>query len=250
VFNRAWVRWDRALFRDGHNVCLFVGEPDDAAEGRLGLGLPDRGRHAAAHYEFVGYVVPRDPAELADREQVRARLGYDARALVVASIGGTAIGRELLELCAQAQPLIRRELPAARMVLVCGPDLDPSTMARDIAEAGDEGIEVRGFVPDLYEHFAACDVAVVQGGGTSTIELTALRRPFIYFPLEGHFEQEHDVAARLARQHAGVRMTRSRTTPESLAAAVVGQFGTVAGYPPIPVEGARKAARLILARLA
>jgi UDP-N-acetylglucosamine:LPS N-acetylglucosamine transferase len=249
VLNQSWVRWDRALFRDGRNSCLFVGEPDDAV-GRLGLGLPDRRRHAAAHYEFLGYVVPCDPAELADRHQVRARLGYDARPLIVASIGGTAIGRELLELCAQAQPLIRRELPAAHMVLVCGPDLDPATVARDIGEAGDEGIDLRGFVTDLYEHFAACDVAVVQGGGTSTTELTALRRPFVYFPLEGHFEQEHDVAARLARHCAGVRMTRSRTTPERLAAVVVGQFGAVASYPPIPVDGAGKAARLILARLA
>ena len=58
-------------------------------------------------------------------------------------------------------------------------------------------------MPRLYEHFAACDVAVVQGGGTSTLELTALRPPFVYFPLEGHAEQTLVVAKRLARQGAG-----------------------------------------------
>ena len=34
---------------------------------------------------------------------------------------------------------------------------------------------------DLYRHLA-CDLAVVQGGLTTAMELTANRRPFIYFP--------------------------------------------------------------------
>lgn len=33
------------------------------------------------------------------------------------------------------------------------------------------------------------DLAIIQGGATSAIELTALRKPFIYFPIEKHFEQ-------------------------------------------------------------
>ena len=239
-FNFTWRRWDRRLFRDGRNLCLFVGEAEDVPDRGLGLGLPNRRRHAEAHYTFLGYVLPFHPSEYSDRAAVRRRLGYDERPLIVVSIGGTAIGRELLELSARAFPLIKRRLPDARMVLVCGPNIPPPSV-----EAG-EGVELRGFVPDLYEHFAACDLAITQGGGTSTLELTALRRPFLYFPLERHFEQEQVVAPRVARHGAGVRMTRSRTGPDELAAAVLSHIGEEAGYPPIPVDGAAKAARLIL----
>ena len=52
-----------------------------------------------------------------------------------------------------------------------------------------------------------------QRGGTTTLELTALRRPFIYFPLEGHCEQEIAVASRLAgacRERVGTARHRAR----------------------------------------
>ena len=53
-----------------------------------------------------------------------------------------------------------------------------------------EGAKIVGYLPELYKHLAACDIAVVTGGGTVTLELTALQKPFLYFPLENHFEQE------------------------------------------------------------
>jgi UDP:flavonoid glycosyltransferase YjiC (YdhE family) len=106
-------------------------------------------------------------------------------------------------------------------------------------------VEIRRYVPRLYEHFAACDVAVVQGGGTTTLELTALRRPFVYFPLEGHFEQNLVVAKRLARHGAGERLLYAETTPETQAEAVVEQLGREASWPGIPTDGARRAAALI-----
>jgi UDP:flavonoid glycosyltransferase YjiC (YdhE family) len=125
------------------------------------------------------------------------------------------------------------------MVLVCGPRIDPAAVRVP------SGVEVRGYVPRLYEHFAACDVAIIQGGGTTTLELTALRRPFIYFPLEDHFEQNLVVAKRLERHGAGQRMLYSETTPEGLADAVVGQLGREAIWPLIATDGARRAAQLI-----
>ena len=88
------------------------------------------------------------------------------------SVGGTSIGKDLLELCAQAYPIIKQKVPDLRMVLICGPRL-----AIDELRVPGE-IEVKGYVPALYEHFAASDLAIVQGGGTTTIELTALNRPF------------------------------------------------------------------------
>ena len=68
-------------------------------------------------------------------------------------------------------------------------------------------------MPDLYRHLAACDLAVVQGGLTTAMELTASRRPFIYFPLKHHFEQNFHVHHRLValrrRAADGVRRVAS-----------------------------------------
>ena len=57
--------------------------------------------------------------------------------------------------------------------------------------------------PSSTEHLAACDLAVVQGGLTTTMELAAARRPFLYFPLRNHFEQNRHVRHRLERYGAG-----------------------------------------------
>ncbi len=57
----------------------------------------------------------------------------------------------------------------------------------------------RAFVPDLDRHLAACDLAVVQGGLTTCMELAAAGTPFLYFPLKNHFEQNFHVAHRLDR---------------------------------------------------
>jgi UDP-N-acetylglucosamine:LPS N-acetylglucosamine transferase len=105
-------------------------------------------------------------------------------------------------------------------------------------------------VDRLYEHFAASDLAVVQAGGTTTLELMALRRPFLYFPLEEHFEQQVHVAGRLERHGAGVRMRYSETTRSSLAAAIFANLGQEVPYAPIPTGGSRRAAELLARRLA
>jgi len=97
----------------------------------------------------------------------------------------------------------------------------------------------------LFEHFAASDLAIVQGGGTTTIELTALNKPFLYFPLPMHCEQQMHVAERLARHQAGIRMEYSQTTPETLADMVISNLGKEVNYPPISANGVQKAAQYI-----
>src|SRR5206468_1033800 len=80
--------------------------------------------------------------------------------------------------------------------LVCGPRIDP----RAIEPV--EGMEAVGYVHDLFRTLACCDLAVVQGGLTTTMELVANRRPFISIPLRNHFEQNHHVVHRLRRYGA------------------------------------------------
>ena len=70
-----------------------------------------------------------------------------------------------------------------------------------------EGLEVRPFVYQLYRHLAVCDLAVVQGGLTTAMELTANKRPFLYFPLRHHFEQNFHVRHRLTATAPGAAWT-------------------------------------------
>jgi UDP-N-acetylglucosamine:LPS N-acetylglucosamine transferase len=188
---------------------------------------------------YLGYVLPFHPEDYQDPAAVRRRLGYGPEPLVICAIGGTLIGKPLLELCGRAYPILRERLPALRMIAVAGPRLDPETL--DLPS----GVERRGYVHRLYEHLAAADLGIVQGGGTTTLELTALRRPFIYFPLEGHFEQRFHVAGRIERHQAGLRMEYCETTPAALAAAAVSLIGKPVRYRPIAVDGAAKAAQVL-----
>lgn len=240
LFNFLWAQESRVTGR-GRNTALFVGEREDVADKKFGRFLANR-RKVAEHMSFVGYVLTFPLEETLDRDGLRRRLGYGPAPLVVCTVGGTSIGRELLELCGRAYPLALDSLPGLRMLLVCGPRLDPASL--DVPA----GVERAGMVPDLWRHFAACDLAITQGGGTTTLELEALRRPFIYFPLKGHAEQELTIAPRLARHGAGVRMTLESTTPESLARAIIDNLGRPPDHPPIPVDGARLAAQAIMER--
>ncbi len=125
------------------------------------------------------------------------------------------------------------------MVLVTGPRIDP----RSLPEVS--GVEVRTFVPDLDRHLAACDLAVVQGGLTTCMELAAARTPFLYFPLNNHFEQNFHVAHRLDRYGAGRRMDYATATPNMIAEEMVAALRSPVLSMPVEADGAVRAARLI-----
>jgi UDP-N-acetylglucosamine:LPS N-acetylglucosamine transferase len=100
-------------------------------------------------------------------------------------------------------------------------------------------------VPDLYRHLAASDLAIVQGGLSTCMELTAAGRPFIYIPLRHHFEQNFHVAHRLRRYGAGRRLDYDELTPDVLADAIAGEIGRETAYRPVETDGATKAAGLL-----
>ena len=105
----------------------------------------------------------------------------------------------------------KRRVPELRMIVVAGPRIDPDSLPQP------DGLEVVAYVHNLYRHLAACDLAVVQGGLTTAMELTASRRPFLYFPLRHHFEQNMHVAHRLDRYGAGRRMDFDTADPDVIA---------------------------------
>ena len=125
------------------------------------------------------------------------------------------------------------------MIVVAGPRIDPESLARH------DGMEVRAYVPNLYRHLAACDLAVVQGGLTTTMELTANGRPFLYFPLKRHFEQNFHVRHRLERYGAGRCMDFDAATPEVIADAIATEIGRPTTYRSVdPLAAERVALRI------
>jgi UDP:flavonoid glycosyltransferase YjiC (YdhE family) len=111
-------------------------------------------------------------------------------------------------------PKAKRLVPALRMIVVAGPRIDTASLPAP------DGLEIRPYVPDLHRHLAACDLAIVQGGLTTGMELIANRRPFLYFPLRHHFEQQFHVRHRLERYGATGRMDFDDSPPEVIAAAI------------------------------
>jgi len=86
---------------------------------------------------------------------------------------------------------------------------------------------------------------VVQGGLTTSMELTANNRPFLYFPLRHHFEQNFHVRHRLERHGAGRPMDYETATPAVIATAIAAEIGTDVNYLPVNTDGATRAAALI-----
>ncbi|MEU0881381.1 alpha/beta fold hydrolase [Lentzea sp. NPDC005914] len=231
----------RARLRRVRDRSVFVGNPDDVVPLPFGDGLPGIREWTEQNFDFSGYVTGFDPPDEAEREALRRRIGVrpDER-LCVVTVGGSAVGESLLRRVLDAVPSARKLVPGLRFLVVTGPRIDPSSLTRD------PGVEVRGYLPDLHRYLGACDLAVVQGGLTTCMELTAARRPFLFVPLRHHFEQNFHVRHRLARYGAGRCITYEDVADrEVLAAAIAEEIGRETDYRPVENDGAAKAAALL-----
>jgi pimeloyl-ACP methyl ester carboxylesterase/predicted glycosyltransferase len=217
------------------DVALFLGEPEDVIGRPFGPGLPSMPEWVAGRFAFTGYVLPR---------ALEAAPAVDAGApSVVAAVGGTDSGGPLLRRVVEAFALLRDDIPDAQLLAVCGPRIDP----REIATR--DGVTVTGYVEDLPQLLAACDLAVVQGGLATTMELIATRRPFVWVPLRDHCEQQLHVAHRLRRHGAPPPTAYEQTGPEALAALMLERLRTQVHYASVDPGGATRAAAAIAALL-
>ncbi len=219
---------------------VFVGNPDDIGPQAFGPGLPEIRGWTEEHYDFAGYVTGFDAAALADRDRLRAELGYrPGEQVCLVTVGGSGVGGALLRRAIEAFPAARQQVPGLRMIAVAGPRIDPASLPAA------DGLEVRPYVPELYRHLAACDLAITAGGLTTTMELTAAKRPFLYFPLKHHFEQTYHVRHRLDRYGAGRCMDFDTASPEVIAQAIAQEIGKPVSYRDVETDGAARAAALI-----
>lgn len=225
-----WIR-DRAV---------FVGQEQDIVPDSFGAGLPAIRDWTSQHFSYAGYITGFTPPSPDELPALRRRLGYrDDELVCMVAVGGSGVGRALIDKVLAAYPLAKKAVPELRMVVVTGPRIDPASF---LPRAG---LELHGYVHRLYQHLSVCDLAVVQGGLTTTMELTAARRPFLYFPLAHHFEQTFHVANRLDRYRAGRRMDYATSDPDAVARAIADEIGRETDYRPVETDGAARAAHLI-----
>jgi pimeloyl-ACP methyl ester carboxylesterase/predicted glycosyltransferase len=219
---------------------IFIGDAADVVTERFGPGLPSIRDWTEQHFEFSGYVTGIDPGEIADRGALRQRFGYaEDEKVCIVTVGGSGVGAALLRRVINATASARKQLPELRFVIVSGPRIDPRSLP------GAPGVEIHGYVDDLHLRLAACDIAVVQGGLTTCMELTAARVPFIFLPLQNHFEQNVHVRHRLERYGAGRCMDYVRATPDEIAAAIADEIHRPVSYGRVASDGDARAARLL-----
>jgi pimeloyl-ACP methyl ester carboxylesterase/predicted glycosyltransferase len=219
---------------------IFVGNPDDIIPHSFGVDLPQMRDWVPENFDFSGYILGRHPDGFGDRNELRQNLGYrQDQKICIVTVGGSAVGGNLIRRVLAAYPSAKAHIPELRMIIVTGPRLDPAQFKLP------KGVEIKAFVPDLDRHLAACDLALVQGGLTTTMELTAAGTPFLYFPLKNHFEQNFHVAHRLDQYNAGRKMIYDETGPEQIAVAMVEELSRPTKFKPVEAGGAARAAKMI-----
>jgi predicted glycosyltransferase len=233
--------WDKFINSHGKvaDRFLFIGELEDIEDKPLGMFLPNRRSSAKTGLDFVGHIIRFDPEQYADQQEIKKMLGYGDNPLILVTKGGTSVGKSILDLSVAAFPFAKEKVPDLNMVLFCGPSIDPGSIKVP------EGVCVKGFEPRLYEHIAASDLVITQGGHTTLNEVMALEKPFIVFPLGQHFDQIQTVRQRCDIQGAGVKMNFSQTTPEMLGKEMVANVGKKVSYPSFKANNGEQAAAIL-----
>ena len=246
--HEAFLTMDYNAEMIGHIEChpevrdraIFVGNPEDIVPHGFGKDLPAMRDWIPQHFDFCGYVLGEHPDEFGSKQELRARLGYgEDEKVCIVTVGGSGVGGSLIRRILASYPIAKRRIPELRMIVVMGPRLDPAGF--DLPD----GVKALGFVPDLDRHLSVCDLALVQGGLTTTMELAAARTPFLYFPLKNHFEQNIHVAHRLDQYEAGRKMIFDESDPDRIAQVMEEEITRPRTYRPVEADGASRAARML-----
>ena len=143
------------------------------------------------------------------------------RACASSAAGGSGVGEHLLRRVAYAHPVAAAGPGSANDAWLPGPRITPESLPHPTVSS-------LGYVHDLHRHLAACDMAVVQGGLATTMELTAAGRPFLYFPLKHHFEQNLHVSPPARAPQCWTPAGHRHSPPDAIANAIEAARATAA----------------------
>jgi predicted glycosyltransferase len=154
--------------------------------------------------EYTGYVVDE------------ARPAAPSSPSVVVSVGGGAVGEELLRTALAARPLTR--FHAQPWHLLCGINFDPRGVEALRREAP-EGVLVEQHRDDFPSLLRGALASVSQAGYNTAMELLAARVPAVLVPFVADGETEQSVRCR-ALASRGLAQVVTELTPQSLATAI------------------------------
>jgi UDP-N-acetylglucosamine--N-acetylmuramyl-(pentapeptide) pyrophosphoryl-undecaprenol N-acetylglucosamine transferase len=136
--------------------------------------LPENGKNED-NLVRVGPIV-RETSQ--SREQLRKKFAFNKKTIVV-SIGGTDLGRFLIEKIFDIRSKIN---PDFELVIVSGPSFKMDRL----------DIRNLGFVNNLHEVIFAADLVISLAGKSTIDESKHYGTPGIFIPIKGHFEQEEN----------------------------------------------------------
>lgn len=173
-----------------------------------------------------------------DRVEARRALGLDARAPVVAVLGGSQGSRALNEAFVAAAPEIGRV--GVQVLHLIGRGNDRGWVESAYAAAGVRA-RVEEYCERMGELYAATDLAVCRAGGTTIAELTAVGVPAVLVPYPRAAEDHQRANARaLAARGAAVVVEESELGPGRIAEVLADVLGD-----PARIESMRSAARAV-----
>ncbi len=175
--------------------------------------------------------------------ELRRKLLGDSgkRRIVCFTIGGTAVGKHILDFAWQNRHTLSDALDALLLFLT-GPRVDFREYSGD-----EKRVLAFGFTTQATAYFQASDCVVTQGGASTLNELEAMGKPTVCIPIEGHWEQERNALRFRTRDNYAV-LSRTQLDATTLINTIIRVLD--AQPPPKPSfkgGGARLAAEKIAA---
>ncbi|TAN02357.1 MAG: glycosyl transferase [Rhizobiaceae bacterium] len=163
---------------------------------------------------------------------------------VVVSVGGGALGHELLTATAGAKG--RSCLRDGKWLLITGPKISPEHEAELVTRL-DDGITLRTFMPDLSSILARAQLSISRVGYNTVADIYRAGCRAIVVPFFDGIETEQVTRAALLKKRGLAEMVgHDEQTPEAVAAAI---DRIMAAPPPdrgaIDLEGAANAAAIL-----
>lgn len=188
--------------------------------------------------EYTGYVV-----DGADRPMIEALRSRDSE--IVVSIGGGAVGKELLQAAlaaAQAGVLAPRHWR-----LLAGTNLpEPQFQALRAQAAGDARVTVERARPDFRQLLGNASLSISQAGYNTVMDVLVAGCPAVVVPFAAEAEGEQLFRAReFERRGLLTVLEEGRLTPQALATAATAALTQPSAGHGIDLDGARAAARAL-----
>ena len=188
---------------------------------------------------YTGYVVDRAAATPAQSSAPTHE--------VLVSVGGGAVGRQLLEVAIRARPL--SALSSQRWRLLAGFNISEAELAalRLLAADSGGGIVVERNRPDFVQLLAHCRVSVSQGGYNTVMDILQAGACSVVVPFAGGGEIEQSLRARLLAERGWlVVVNEAELSPATLAEAIDRAALTAPrARATVNLDGARNSAELL-----